>query len=317
MQSVKDIPEDKVIFLLLLCADILNTISRESITIATNDGGVATVVTYSIWAVILIILQIVYMIYFMITLVKNYDDIGILLLNLVLIISQVVASNLYFYGDNITYIVTRYGEELGCGPGCVERNRIAAVVTLGLSLLAFQVLPPAIKKLSEMLEYDYEETGWNSAMDMIIVIIKIDAIYTAVAVMAQSDEFCSTSDVSLGSSFVVICFFAGLFAMVVNCIYSCVKLKEINKTITLVFFLLLFCFPMYLLADNQQPIDCAFGCDTFAANTTLNDISCDMMGNAILRIGFMVVSLAILLFTAFCVLGCSLKKEGLPKAGII
>jgi hypothetical protein len=37
---------------------------------------------------------------------------------------------------------------------------------------------------------------------------------------------------------------------------------------------LAFGFILYMLADNEQPMDCGFDCDTFAANQTINDLDC-------------------------------------------
>ena len=199
-----------------------------------------------------------------------------------MVTTQIIASMLYFYGDNINYILERYGENLGCGDVCVENNRIAAVVTLGLSLILFHITPGVLRKIAKMNDWKYTETGWKSALDMLVIIVKIDTVFTVVAIMAQTDEYCNSTDVGLSWSFVVICFFAGLVAMIVYGVFSCYKLDNSDKCkcITLAFFLLLFCFPMYLLADNQQPIDCAFGCDTFAANMTQNEINCNMRGSA-------------------------------------
>ena len=218
------------------------------------------------------------------------------------------------------YILERYGEDLGCGDVCVENNRIAAVVTLGLSLILFQVTPGVLRKIAKMnKDWKYEETGWKSALDMLVVIVKIDTVFTVVAIMAQTDEYCNSTDVGLSWSFVIICFFAGLVAMIVYGVFSCYKLHNSDKCkcITLAFFLLLFCFPMYLLEDNQQPIDCAFGCDTFAANMTQNEINCNMRGSAGLRIGFMGVTLLIVIFVPSWLLCGSKYYNDKPDAGII
>ena len=188
----------------------------------------------------------------------------------------------------------------GCGDACVENNRIAAVITLGLSLILFHITPGVLRKIAKLNDWKNPETGWKSALDMLVVIVKIDTVFTVVAIMAQTDEFCSLKDVVLSFLFVVISFFAGLVAMIVYGAFSCYKLRKIKKiiciTIAFAFFPLLFCFPMYLLADNQQPIDCAFGCDTFAANMTQNEIDCNMIGSAGLRLGFMGVTLLIVIF---------------------
>ena len=208
---------------------------------------------------------------------------------------------LYYYGDNINFILERYGEDLGCGDACIENNRIAAVVTLGMSLILFHITPGILKKIAIMNDWEDPETGWSYALDMLVVIVKIDTVFTVVAIMAQTGEFCSSVDVGLSWSFVVICFFAGLVAMIVYGVFSCSdKLDNAASSIyiNIAFFLLQFCFLVYLLADNQQPLDCAFGCDTFAANMTQNEIDCNMRGSAGLRLGFMGATLLIVIFVS-------------------
>ena len=307
-------------------ADIINTIIREIIVVSTDDGkkgGLATVILYGIEALVvfgvLSPLYVGYMIYSIYASKKINDDdkLDHYIVTTLILSAQTFASMLYFYGDNINYIMERYGEDLGCGEKCVNNNRIAAVVLLGLSLMLFHVVPATLRKIAKMCGIKQEQTGWNSALDMVVVIVKIDTVFTTVAIMAQTDEFCNLTDISLSSSFVVISFLVGLYAMIVNGLYSCSKLDEISKCVTLAFFLLLFCFPMYLLADNQQPIGCAFRCDTFAANMTLNDINCNTTGNAVLRIGFMAVTLLTTIAVPSGLLYCSISNKVRPKAGII
>ena len=318
--NTQELPEDKIIFLLLLLADILNTITREIIVLATDDGrtaGLATIITYGVEGlIILIIIQLIYVIFLIVT----SEDNPARCFNVIMVTTQIIASMLYYYGDNINFILERYGEDLGCGDVCVENNQIAAVITLGLSLILFQVMPGVLRKIAKMnKDWQYEETGWKSALDMLVVIVKIDTVFTVVAIMAQTDEYCNSTDVGLSSSFVIISFLAGLVAMIVYGVFSCVKLDDSDKTkcITLAFFLLLFCFPMYLLADNQQPIDCAFGCDTFTANMTQNEIDCNMRGSAGLRLGFMGVTLLIMIFVPLGLICGSLLSGDTPDAGVM
>ena len=55
------------------------------------------------------------------------------------------------------------------------------------------------------------------------------------------------------------------------------------------------CLPFYLLADNFQPLDCAFSCDTIVANATISTTTCNRMANSAVRLGFTLTTLIIVL----------------------
>lgn len=81
----------------------------------------------------------------------------------------------------------------------------------------------------------------------------------------------------------------------------------------MLFLILLFiCFPLYLLADNAQPLDCDFGCDFLAKNKTLNALSCNAYGNSALRLSFTLVTFIIItsMFTPGIIcLGLFIKSD--------
>ena len=71
-------------------------------------------------------------------------------MNMLLIIAQIIASLLYFYGDNIYFILRRYSEDLNCVGQCFDNNLKAATATLCLSLILFQIFPHASEKVAKM-----------------------------------------------------------------------------------------------------------------------------------------------------------------------
>ena len=99
--NTQELPEDKIIFLLLLLADILNTITREIIALATDDGrtaGLATIITYGVEGfIILIIIQLIYAIFLVVTSKDKPPPCFIA----IMVTAQILASMLYYYGDNI------------------------------------------------------------------------------------------------------------------------------------------------------------------------------------------------------------------------
>ena len=53
--------------------------------------------------------------------------------------------------------------------------------------------------------------------------------------------------------------------------------------------------PLYILSDNEQPLDCAWGCDSFVDNTTTiiaadSGINCNVKANSGMRLGLMIVT---------------------------
>ena len=292
-------PEDKVVLFFLFLADIANTILREATSIAAEmltaaspdatmvhkrNAGLATASFYGVIALMLIITSIILMVIYR----KPFK--------IALLLAQTLAALLYFYGDNINYLTQNYGEELGCGSTCRENNRIAAVILLGLALLIYFFLPQVIGELAEMCKWKSEHTGWYHALNMISVIIKIDALYTAIAIKPPTDEFCGKTDLSLSIAFIILSSIAGVTGVVVYGISTCklYDFKNENKARSIVgiaVVMLFVCTIIYILADNHQPLGCAFGCDSQAANYTVNN--CNVIGNSGTRLGLMLFTLLI------------------------
>ncbi len=292
-----EIPEGRALFVIILLADMLNTIIREIIIAANGDpetSALAAIIMFGIIAVLffgsLAFCHFIYLCVYR----HHYTS-------FIESAIQTVGALLYFYGDNMTYILGHYGPQLGCDSECVTSNRIAGSFALGTALIIFQVIPHLLKKIKKMttgkpLKIRYP--SWVSAIDMITIIVSMDALFSAVVVMVESPEFCSRSDIGTSVSFIVVCTIVGIFAEVIYWLYALHSSKDKDKTfnvlVTLAFFIMIFCFPLYILADNHQPLDCAFGCDTFAANTTINDLSCNNTGNAVTRLSFTVVTFSLI-----------------------
>lgn len=52
--------------------------------------------------------------------------------------------------------------------------------------------------------------------------------------------------------------------------------------------ILVICFPLYMLADNAQPLDCAWGCD-FVANKDM--MGCEERKNSAMKLSFVITTL--------------------------
>lgn len=233
-------------------------------------------------------LTIVYMVYAC----CNHSD--ILPIKFALAMTQCIGALLYFYGSNINSFVNRHGKSIGCGSRCRENNRIAGIISIGTSLLLYKLFPPCLHKATLIFKHDHAYKDWYAATHMIVTIVKIDALYTVVATMSQSGDYCSREDLSISVSFYIVSVIIGELFMLAYCIFSIRQLrreeiKEYAWLAPLSFVIISISFPIHILTDNEQPLDCAFGCDSFVTNKTLsdflNEMSCDRVGNSALRLG--------------------------------
>ena len=296
-----EIPESRGLFVIVLLADILNTVIREIIIVSNGDpksSATAAVVMFVLVGILFFgLLAIIHFVYLCV--LKHHYTIFITSS------IQTVGALLYFYGDNITILLNSYSVELGCGEACVANNRIAASFSLGVALIIFQIVPTVMHKLFDMIRGERSRStkipNWYSALDMITVLVKLDTLYSAVVVMVESRDFCSRTDIATSASFISICILIGVGAEVVYCLYAQTTNEDGKKLFacltTTGLLSVILCFPLYILADNHQPLDCAFGCDRFAANTTMNDLNCRQTVNSSVRLGFTV--LTFILVTTF------------------
>lgn len=313
----------------MLLADMLNSIIRDITALATqNNEDLRSAAIVNVVFLGLICFLIFLIVNFVLFLVYQFTDDSsfngwALGRRIIIAIVQTLGAILYFYGDNIGYIIQNYSEELGCGNQCAINNRIAAVVTLGLALIILHLFPIAFKYIDFIIinkngcnKDDWNDTfsKWNSGMDMITIIVKVDILYTAVAIMTQTDEFCGHIDKALSWAFIVLCGVVGIAFMVVNLVYSWKRILDDCALVVLVPSLVFLAFSifMYLLADNQQPLDCAFNCDTFTANQTINEISCNTHANSSVRLALMLpacIAVTSLAFIWIVIVICSAKNE--------
>ena len=263
-----------------------------------------------------------------------------------LVFVQVIGILLFTYGDDIGNITLMYGEVLGCDSHCIENNKIAAAIAIGLSLFIFHILPQGFHNIAKQYKNNkdtdkikisdyklFEGTRWFYTLEMLITIIKIDSLYTAVAITTQTDGFCSSIDEGLSIGFFIISWLLGAFHMIANGKYShTLDLKGKYRTIHNIGVLILamVCLLLYLLADNHQPFDCFFECDTFATDLTTNRLSfnstlgcyttsntapnnqaCNRIGNSITRLLFMITVLLLILIVLveFIISMCRAKKK--------
>ena len=313
MQGVSDVPKSRSILVIVLLADMLNTFFREFVSIIAPDdsqstaAGIATVFLFILVMVFFLFMVVVVVIYSY----SNYDDTedgyeNLVYFHVTALLVEAFGASFYFYGDNINYILRNYGDGLNCGQQCIENNRIAATFTLALSLMFHHLFPPCLSKIASRLEM-HQPTQWYSASSMFTTILKVDALFTVVAMMLQTTGCCSKMDQAVSAIFLVICVVVGIIVMIVHGVTSHHSIKDKKSKYKFIVpfscILLVIIAPIYMLADNHQPLDCAFGCDTFAtfasnlecdtfaSNQTRNETGCNKVGNSGLRLGLISVPL--------------------------
>jgi len=313
--------EDSGLYITLLLSDVLFTILRESAILTGGDSPVVVVVGFVLIATIfftwLAIINFVYL-YF----VKHERTL------FVASFIQAIGGLLYYYGDNVSYVLNQYHTALGCYEQCLTNNRITASFALGIALVIFNIWPPVLKKLFIALGKKFtvaptkaKYPDWSAALDMVAVFIKIDALYSAVTVMVESSEFCSRGDVISTNLFFILCMALGATTEGIYYFYVYrtnrfgSKFFKISITVGLV--VLIICFPLYILSDNHQPLDCPFGCDRFASNLTLNALNCQERANASVRLAFAILAfVSVAALSLFYFIGDWTAKEVTVKEAI-
>lgn len=146
--------------------------------------------------------------------------------------------------------------------------------------------------------------------------IKMDALFSTVVVAtADPDDFCNKVDLTINISFLVICIVTGIALMIVNGVHTAHQLEKSDHEhhiwiVYLTLVLLSIYFPLFLLTDNSQPLDCAFECDSFAKNITLQESQCNQYSNSGLRLALTVVILAVVSSLSLFLLGCKNNTKG-------
>jgi len=114
------VPNDCLLVLMFLLMDITNTIIREFIALVSSNlfgAGVATVVLYAVVAILAPITASLALAFQYQN--EKYISHG----SQIVLFSQILGGMLFFYGDNISYILTNYGDALGCYELCKEKTK--------------------------------------------------------------------------------------------------------------------------------------------------------------------------------------------------
>jgi len=195
-----------------------------------------------------------------------------------------VVASLYYFGDNIDYFALLYGETFNCDKDCQQRLVIVKQVCLGAAILYVHTMPFLDPK-----PHESEFKRVHYVLNLINMLIKVDMIYslvTATDILPGGD--CSVIK-PLSFTLVALATVIGWFAIIWQSIEGARVIYQDNasancKTCSTFceVFLLLVSLPLFLLADNQQPLQCGlvgsvldsrvYGCGNLTVAGDRNDI---------------------------------------------
>ena len=243
---------------------------QESIVLA-NDGAAVASVMFCLLVAIFLVVSITLSIYHSIL----YKWAAYSLFSLIV---QHVGAVLYFVGDNLTQLVSRYG-------GDVEVARGASMVFFVLALMVFWITPPLSHLIREThLTSSYEECTqskkhWCNVIYTITVIIKVDVLYSAVLVMVDTtNDACTFASTYLLFLLCILVGMAYVFIKILVLWYD--KKPAINYrrivTVILIAIIGLVCFPLHTLMNNKLPLDCGFPCSEEIIMPAMNSSATDL-----------------------------------------
>lgn len=230
---------------------------------------------------------------------------------IVSIVFLTIGTIMYYYGDNADSIV---GEELECSDECVRNNKFAQSVMLLISTLLFFITPEILQRFPYMGYDSY--TRWHHVIfDVSAVIIQLNSLYASANIIIDTDQSCSEDDHNVRIASIVLTLFIGLLYFIFYYVYMIGTVDEPKHasrqnfgelwswllTLTVAIFGLLSSV-FYVLADNTQPLGCAFGCDAMNIDNATavigtDVIQCDVLGLSVASLIFILLSCACYFFT--------------------
>ena len=311
---------------------------REIIILASSDSRAAAIGTLSFFAILtgfLIVVPVGTQICALCCSTTNSFTIAIRLLQYITLLS-------YFCGDNLEYAFDNYADGLPCGYRCIKNVRIATLILLGIAIILpyiTNLLPEDATAWPKFVDAIFEYTCPSRclrciqnrlkgakeenlklknhisyySLSMFAILVKIDAFFTILSTTFASTDYCSHRNIILGWTFFGLFVIVGAPAVILTGAYAvyklheknCIKKKQVVKwTMIPAVILLSISLPLYILADNKQPLDCAWGCDSLADNATaIAILRCNTTANASAKLCLMLVTL-VLLFIALVSIGC-------------
>ena len=184
------------------------------------------------------------------------------------LIFQLLVASLYYFGDNIDYFASVYGEAFECDLGCQQMLVVVKQVFLGVAIVFIHTIP----FLDHEPHLD-EKRSVCYVLNIVNVLVKVDMIYSIVTttiILPGGD--CSVTK-TLSFTFFCLATVIGWVSILrqrkkgAAVIFNKDEYKSVYRNHTNRFgvSLLLVSLPLFLLADNQQPLQCGLLNTTYAA----------------------------------------------------
>lgn len=306
----------KGVLVFILLAVILESIVREIILLGISGGGdeyvgavIAMVSFVFSLAVVFGSMVVINIIYYCV--IRLDKDVFFRVLSLAV---YSLGSVLYYYGDNINDLLQLFGSTLGCDRSCRVNNRIAATISSGSALLIIKKYPGVQVQFHHLVGFKDNSQVWFSAAEMVVLFVIFDALYnTVIAAAGDTGTTCDTEAIAVDVAFLVILVLVGVLFVTINFLFALKKSeKSMRHLIYITYIVVLFSLPLFLFANNRQPMDCAFGCDSLGRNSTFSESSCNAVAASGVRLGIFII-----LFTGISMISLLLffnRNKNKPKA---
>ena len=235
--------------------------------------------------------------------IDSYNQEKELVYRISVFLPPLLVASLYYFGDNIDYFAWRYGEAFECDENCLQKLVVVKQVFLGVAILFIHTIPfldhePRLDEKGNV--YYVRKRGFLYVLNIVNVLVKVDMIYsiiTTTIILPGGD--CSVIE-TLSFTFFSLATVIGWAGILWQTIQgACVIYKRddaiaIFKTCStwIGVALLLVSLPLFLLADNQQPLQCGLlnttiiPPDAGRGNRTVDMDSNDAKTLSELRLGF-------------------------------
>ncbi len=186
-------------FFLIFVMDVIYTICKECIALQGSDkhAAIATTAVFGVLAFSTFLISLLQLICSK----KKWLPFCLWLVHIIIV-------EIYFYGKNISSIVNKFGDELGCDEHCVRNNRLAAIGCMGFTLLLLYTIPllhDYIKKQSGNQHHPL----WHYFYGVILVLVHINSMYSAVLSIIPEELECSIESLVLSVAFLLFATFIG------------------------------------------------------------------------------------------------------------
>ena len=201
----------------------------------------------------------------------------------------------YLLGNRIGIIFAFYGQYLNCDDECRDILIEMSHTLIIFSILMLTLTPPFVNKINVLTIHVVKDTDsikknkdrlwspWKILAQSLALMLELDAWFTAVSGIPEKEApiHCPIYQMFLEWSLFVISLIIWAILLVVIGLPGIIKAyrtKENGHKAVILFIILALIWVAsggYILADNTQPLGCAFGCYTDLPYLNINDTSID------------------------------------------